>query len=326
MSILLVFFLLVLVLAFVLFRPAHFIKEAQFEVRKVAHSISEAGIEIMTVYARYPRFIHAEVMTHKDFSRSASSSRAIPVKKVLQQVWNNPATPINWGCNIPGMQAKTELSGWKRNVAINVWHLCGKTVCIFAWTLMKVGLHKQVANRVLEPWQYIHVVITATNWKNFYNLRCHPDAQPEINYLANLIRTAQEESPPTLLSLGEWHLPWIDQEDVVLAIHYLMENYRSSLFSNALPFLKKQSAARCARTSYATFDGKRSTLKDDIKLCDQLFSMRPVHASPAEHQATPDYCIATDDPKPQWSSPELHGNLRGWIQYRKQIPDHYLEG
>src|SRR5690606_30080072 len=116
---------------------------------------------------RYPRFIHAEFMTHRAFSRNASSSRAIPVHKMLSQVWNDPATPIHWGASRPGMQAREELKGWKRKAAQAIWKLAGRAACVFAWGAMKLGLHKQVANRILEPWQYIHVVVTATDWDNF---------------------------------------------------------------------------------------------------------------------------------------------------------------
>lgn len=314
---------------------------AQYDVREIAHSISEHGKALFTVYARYPRFIHAELMTHKDFSRSASSSRAIPVTKMLKQVWNNPAIPVSWGANIPGMQAKSQLTGWRANVAKNIWVTAGRVMCVFVWALMKLGLHKQVANRLLEPWQLIHTVITSTNWANFDNLRIHPDAQPEIRVLAELIKLARDGMKPIVLESGQWHLPWIDPEDWDTARHWaeFKSPMSSDYYEKVLDILRKQSAARCARTSYATFDGKRSTIAADLKLYDQLVESRPVHASPCEHQATPDtqsmYCTYVMDKdghygrlaeKKEWDNPELHGNLRGWIQHRKLVPDHYVEG
>lgn len=313
----------------------------QYDVRGIAHSISEYGKAVFTVYARYPRFIHAELMTHKDFSRSASSSRAIPVMKMLKQVWHNPAIPVSWGANIPGMQALTQLTGWRANVAKNIWVTAGKIMCVLAYGLMKLGLHKQVANRLLEPWQLIHVVITSSKWVNFDTLRIHPDAQPEIRVLAELIKMARDHMKPTLLKAGEWHLPWIDPEDWDTARHWaeFKNPMSSNYFEIVLDVLRKQSAARCARTSYATFDGKRSTIEADLKLYAQLVESRPVHASPCEHQATPDtqsmYCTYVMDAnghygrvaeKLEWDNPELHGNLSGWLQFRRMIPEHYIDG
>lgn len=321
--------LLLLLFCWLVFKPVKYNPQDSFKVEVLAYSKSEYDVMAVSFYLMYPRFIHSEMLTHKDFSRSAASSRAIPVAKMLSQVWNKPAMPVHWGANIAGMQAKSELSGWKRRVAINLWMLAGKTACVFAWFLNKVKLHKQVANRILEPWQLMHVTLTTSKLANFFNLRIHPDAQPEICYLAMKMRDQLIISSPKLLKKGQWHLPWVDVADYVSA--------EKLAFELCLPIntvLLRASVARCARSSYGTFTGERSLVKD-LELYDKLVVMKPVHASPAEHQVTPDVVVGgllhvTSNGKEEadtiWSQPKLHGNVIGWIQHRKQIPDHYFEG
>lgn len=230
------------------------------------------GPPIYTLQLRYWRAIHAEFMTHRVFSRNASSSRAIPVKKMLAQVWNDPAGPIHWGANQAGMQARAELVGWRRALAGGLWRLAGKVMCGFAWGMMKIGLHKQVANRLLEPWQYINVVVTSTKWKNFFDLRCHPDAQPEFRELAEEIseviglwQGAERQIRP-----GEWHLPWA--HDSIDAQRPVDERRRLS-------------GARCAAVSYMTVDGYPMTVEKAEEVFQKLMGGSPFHASPFEHQA-----------------------------------------
>ena len=201
--------------------------------------------------------------------------------------------------------------------------MCGRTVCVFVWVAMKIGLHKQVANRMLEPWQLMHVTLTTCKLANFYNLRIHADAQPEICYLATLMRFAHHTSEPKILRDGEWHLPWITDEDIVDVAA------RASTDEEKTELLKKMSAARCARSSYANFDGKRS-IDGDLATYSKLVDSEPIHASPCEHQATPDQQITdvvsaghTAVMECQWKNPTLHGNLTGYIQYRNTILNHY---
>ena len=321
-------FLLILTigLAYLLLKPNTIDAEAQFKVRVVAHSRGYLAhhLDLFTFYLVYPRFIHSEMMTHKDFSRSAASSRAIPVARMLSQVWNNPAMPIHWGVNQKGMQASDCFTGFTRNFLRNLWQLCGRTVCVFVWVAMKVGLHKQVANRMLEPWQLMHVTLTTCKLANFYNLRIHADAQPEIRQLATLMRLAHHGSEPKILRAGEWHLPWITDEDIADV------GGMAGTDKEQTELLKKMSAARCARSSYANFDGKRS-IDGDLATYSKLVDSEPVHASPCEHQATPDQQITavvtsgnTTTMQRQWKNPSLHGNLTGYIQYRNTIAGHYF--
>lgn len=305
---------IVLSLLWLVFKPHKHDFRDSFNVKVLAYSKSPSEVMAISFYLMYPRFIHAEMMTHKDFSRSAASSRAIPVVKMLSQVWNQPAMPVYWGVNIPGMKAKSELAGWKRRVAINLWVLAGRTACIFAWFLTKLNLHKQIANRILEPWQLMHVTLTTAKLANFFNLRIHEDAQPEICYLATLMRLKFKGTPAKALKQGEWHLPWVDYTDHTPASRIAFE-----LLIPLSEVLVRVSAARCARSSYATFNGSRDIMKD-LDLYDRLITTKPVHASPAEHQVTPDTKTAL-----VWANPELHGNMTGWIQHRKQVPEHYFE-
>ena len=252
--------------------------------RVIADSMNPEGQRITTLQLRYWRAIHAEFLTHRSMSRNASSSRAIPVRKVLAQVWHDPAGPEHWGANQAGMQARGELTGWRLTAAQALWRTAGRAMCGAAWAAMKLGLHKQVANRLLEPWQFISVVVTATEWANFLALRDHPDAQPEIRTLAQEIRAAMAASVPATLQWGEWHLPYgpRHQHELTAALH--------------------ASVARCARVSYLTHEGRETTTAEDATLHDRLLNAIPPHMSPAEHQAQ--------------AQRGRHANFNGWRSYR----------
>lgn len=264
----------------------------------IEDSIAESnGVRLTTLQLQYPRFIHAEFMTHRVFSRNASSSRAIPVAKVIEQVRDNPAMPIHWGKNQPGMQANDELDHRGQGVAVALWRKAAQEATTVAKYMNELGLHKQVVNRILEPFQYMHVIVTATEWQNFFELRAHPDAQPEIHALAIEMSKAMNASQPKALKEGHWHMPY------VLPI----ERVR---FSDDTDLLLKLSAARCARVSYLTHDGKEPSVEKDLELYDRLVGSRPLHASPIEHQATP----MGEEGRDLWS-----GNFRGWLQHRQII-------
>jgi len=261
------------------------------EVKVIEDSINASnGSRITTLQLKYWRGIHAEFMTHRVFSRNASSSRAIPINTFLRQVWSNPAGPIHWGANQPGMKARSELTGFKKWFAQKSWNLAGKLVCGVVWTVNKIAKpHKQTFNRMLEPWQYISVIVTATEWDNFFELRNHPDAQPEIRELACAMLGALENSTPVARLV---HLPYVTEEE------------RNTLDPETL---FKISTARCARVSYLTHDGQTPSLEKDVKLHDALVGSRPIHASPTEHQA-----IAMHNGS-------FYKNLRGWQPYRTLV-------
>lgn len=258
----------------------------------IADSVNEFGHRITTLQLKYQRFIHAEFLTHRVFSRNSSSSRAIPVAKMIEQVQHDPALPIHWGLNQPGMQAHAEHDD--PSLARYVWREAAFSAAKQAEFLHNLDLHKQIVNRVLEPFQWMHTVVTATEWKNFFELRCHPDAQPEFQALAKAIREAINASTPIpryrgISNYNSWHLPYISDDE------------RENIYYSFLP---KISAARCARVSYLKHDGTHPSGTEDLALFKKLVESKPMHASPCEHQAS---CGST----------ERSRNFVGWWQYRE---------
>lgn len=270
-----------------------------FQAKVIEDSHAMNGVRLITMQLRYPRFVHAEFMTHRVFSRNASSSRAIPVAKMIDQVRTAPAMPVHWGKNQPGMQARAELDSKEYGIAIALWRKAAAEAAAIAGYMNELGLHKQVANRILEPFQFISVIVTATEWDNFLALRDHPDADPNIALLARMMRVAQDASSPRTIfeernvSWG-WHLPYVTH----------MEREQ---FYEEPRMLAQVSAARCARVSYLTHDGLQPDMAKDVELYERLVGGRPMHASPVEHQAFP---MLT----PRWDK-----NFRGWKQHRSLV-------
>lgn len=312
------------------------------EAKIIADSISPQGIRLTTMQLRYPRFIHAEFMTHRMFSRNASSSRAIPVQRMIEDLRRDPAMPVFWGSNKPGMQAGEELTDKFLEIVKADWLGAMEESITYAESMVGLGLHKQIANRILEPWSHINVVVTATDWENFYALRRHADAQPEIKALADAMWEGQQESKPVELHPGEWHLPYFKEEDWdYLWTQIDQESLPSLDGDNSVPeYAKRVSVARCARVSYLTHDGRQTTIEEDVRLYDRLVGSQPLHASPAEHQATPDEPEINDDClsaavekrfpgqgwSPAWQNEHEHGSFRGWRQYRKMLPGENIPG
>ena len=264
------------------------------EAKVIAHSRSPGSPDLITIQARYPRFIHAEVMTHRVFSRNASSSRAIPIQRMIQDVIDDPAMPVAWGSNKPGMQAGEELDYFAKQACVAQWLAARDFAVERARVIAAEGAHKQIANRLLEPFGHISVVITATEWENFFDLRCHPDADPTMRALAEAMRDAIAASEAVE---REWHLPYLRGDEILLQREYGME--RLALIS----------AARCARVSYLNHDGSSPDIAKDLALAQRLLESK--HMSPFEHQAQ------------AWSQgyydEALCGNLRDWYQHRKLI-------
>lgn len=269
-----------------------------------------SGKRITTMELRYPRIIHAEFMTHRVFSRNASSSRAIPVAKLIEEARNETAMPVRFGANQRGMQDTGGdydqwVDNWERVSDLDpqmvspeeAWKMAAEAAAKAAEAFNDAGFHKQVANRLLEPFTHINVVATSTNWANFYGLRCHADADPTMKALADAMWDAHQASTPTVLTRFDWHLPYITDRD------------REMLVTDQLLIA---SAARCARVSYNKHDGSSPSYEDDLALYEKLVTAELVHASPLEHQALPD---------PDGISRELWGNFDGFIQFRKTIPN-----
>lgn len=266
----------------------------------IEFSIAENGKPLVTLQLRYQRFIHAEFMTHRVFSRNAASSRAIPVAKMIEQVRTDPAMPIHWGKNQPGMQANEQLTGDELFITKDTWRVAANAAADLAECMNKVGAHKQVANRILEPFQFMQVIVTATEWDNFFDLRDHPDAQPEIRALAIEMRRAISITMPVIRLRDRqhesaWHLPYVTQQE-------------RRQFEYQPEFLAKLSAARCARVSYLTHDGAVPDVAKDLDLYERLVGGRPLHASPIEHQAYPLPLAA-----------QRSNNFMGWRQHREIV-------
>lgn len=280
------------------------------EAKVIEDSTYEGGKRLTTMQLKYPRVIHAEAKTHRvieiggqlidlmedvafmddpSLSRNASSTRAIPTAKLANSEFFEPT---RYGKNKAGMQAAEEnLEGEALERAKAIWRHMADVCAAGSKELAELGLHKQWAGRPTEWFTHINVVVTATEWDNFFALRDHPDAQPEIRELARAMKAAMAASTPRVLGFGEWHLPYLDDAERL-----------------GLP-LKDQvacSVARCARVSYLRHDLTAPNLEDDRQLHDRLVLAVPPHMSPTEHQATP-----TLDTSKQ-------ANLRGWMQYRRQ--------
>lgn len=270
----------------------------------IAHSRHPGCPDLYTVQARYPRFVHAEAKTHRllriddaeyealheislmddpNLCRNASSSRAIPVERMIQDVLDDPALPVSWGKNQKGMQAGEDLTEAEREQAIARWLEARDDAVRHARAMVGLGLHKQVANRILEPFGHISVVITATEWDNFFALRRHPAADPTMRALADAIHAAMQASVPALLNEGDWHLPYV------------------RIVESPLVEAPMLSAARSARVSYLNHDGTNPDPRRDLQLAEVL--EREVHLSPFEHPATP-------------APGEQHGPLKGWKHLR----------
>ena len=300
----------------------------------IALSISPSGQMIATWELEYQRFIHGEFMTHRLFSRNAASSRAIPVATIIKQVRDNPAMPIHWGVNEPGMQASNVLSDALTGSAKFLWKRAAKFAAGVAEALVKVGLHKQATNRILEPFQTMKTVMTATCMDNFFWLRNHPDAQPEIRELARLMWEALQNSTPNKLNPGDWHVPYYN--DGVWQHSHTLEVYpeiKVDKFGHSLANALAISSSCCAQVSYRKLD---DTLEKAQMVYKRLVDSEPVHASPFEHQATPMAneaftCWCCDGPQEAMSQKGVthidkdfnvwSGNFIGWIQHRQLIPN-----
>ena len=298
---------------------------------------------ITTFELEYPRFIHAEFMTHRMISKNSASSRAIPVKTMIAGIRNDVAMPIHWGKAQAGMQAYEECNApvhLYENLTVNLsreeaWHAAVENAIDVAQSFAEAGYHKQIVNRLTEVGQHMKVVATATDWQNFFWLRNHKDAQPEIHELARQMQELCENNTPVHLDDDEWHVPYLHRfrkldNDGIRQLQY-------SLDPEGLTFLtiedaKKVSASMCAQVSYRKAD---DSLEKAIDIYKRLVDSEPVHASPFEHQAM---CFDQRDAYEypgSWPEGITHmtrrgllysGNLRGWIQHRQLIPNNVKRG
>lgn len=317
-----------------------FNRVSNIRVHILKDSISEQGHRMTTYELEYPRFLHCELLTHRDLSRNCSSSRAIPINTMLRFTEENMAVPVYWGKKKKGMQATEEVDA---EVSLKLWLEAYQSAVESLKKMDGADLHKQIANRIIEPWQMMKVVVTATSWENFWNLRFHKDTLPEFVYLVQKMFVAMQGSEPQLLRAGEWHLPYVgicvrpNQEDTY---YFDYEEDKSGTETDGylyeipltLEEAKKVSSGRCAAVSYRTVSVDTVRAK---AISGDMSESAVVHASPFEHQGTPikasswsmdgSQDINQVDDVQTWEDGITHmkrtgdlcsGNLVGFIQHR----------
>ena len=304
-----------------------FTRNTNITAKVVCDSISEQGVRLTTFEIEYPRIVMSEFNTHRSVSKNSSSSRAIPVSKMLEHTKNINLKPVYFGSKKSGMQAGDELQGDALEKVKLLWEEALDYASYYSETLDRLGVAKEVCNRLVEPFQLVKVVCTATDWDNFFNLRLHPDADPNICMLAYKMYQAMQESEPVELKAGEYHLPYVDFDN---KFGYIADQTILTL-EEAI----KISAASCASVSYRT---EGMTLEKADKIFDMLIKAEVVHSSPFEHLATPVKPkfnelgkVRVNCSEPQsWEDGVTHmnkqgelcsGNLRGFIQYRHLLPN-----
>lgn len=257
---------------------------------KVIADTIHNGHRITSLQLVMPRFILAQLNTHRVFSRSTASSRAIPTAKLIEQVRTNYVQPLHWGANKAGMQSEQELEAQEIEKAKEIWCRAAHAAADFAEQMAALGLHKQHANRIIEPYMWAHTIVTSTEWENFFKLRIDDAAQPEIQLLAKEMKAAIDNSVP---KESRYHLPYITDDEICTEVN-------NATFEHFAPI----SAARCARVSYLNHDQSKPDFKKDMELAKRLLEHR--HYSPFEHQARACNLQETR-------------NFTGWVQYRAII-------
>ena len=265
---------------------------------------------ITSLQLHLPKFILAELNTHRVFSRSSASSRAIPTDKIIKMVDEDYFKPIKWGKNKAGMSADTVLNQYEEMLANNIWRNAVENAIKSVRELQKLNVHKQTINRLLEPFMWVDTICTATEWDNFFNLRISEHAQPEMRALAEAMKEAMDNSKPVE---RDYHLPYIRQDEI---------DVEDPKFEDFLI-----SSARCARVSYLKHDQTKPSRADDLALAKKLYEAG--HFSPAEHQAVSltrgiDGCGDKGFSKKDVKNYNLIRNFKGWVQLRAMLDSGFL--
>ena len=265
--------------------------DSMIYAKVIADSTTGAGKRLTTMEVQMHRFVLPEFNTHRVFSRNSASSRAIPIDKQIAKISKSPAYPVEWGSNQAGMQAGEPLDYKSAKKAKRAWKKSAKNAIKASEKLKKLGVHKQIANRILEPYMWHTIIVSSTEWDDFFEQRCSPLAQPEIRAVAEAMRAAYKRSVPDLIVTGEYHLPYLQPEEYSLPDSIKI----------------KACIARCARVSYLTHDNIKSVGRD-IELFNKLISADPPHWSPMEHVATP-----------MAAGLSVAGNFNGFAQIRHNL-------
>jgi thymidylate synthase ThyX len=284
------------------------------EAKIVADSINSRGCRITTFTVVFPRFILAEFNTHRAFSRNSASSRARPFQVTLKEVRDDPFIPIRWMSTHKGMQGTDYLDEAESKAAVVEWLKARDLAVEQAIKLDHLRVTKQLVNRMLEPYMWHEVIVTATSFENFFALRAHADAEIHIAALAEAMLKAYNLSTPSPLKAGEWHIPFSEHMNQ-MKLSFLIDEKSSLSTAEQVEVLKRSIAcARCARISYRPFGSEDCyDYAADLKLFNQL--LNGGHMSPLEHCAR----AMTDAEWHDTSPTNSCGNFRGFIQYRKQF-------
>lgn len=272
------------------------------------HSINGAGVPITSWLLQYNKSVHAELMTHRVFSRNAMSSRAVPTRTSIALIKENPALPVKWGSHKPGMQSGDELEGDALVMAKSIDSTLRDLALHFAETADNIGLHKSIVNRWLDPWAHIQTVVTMTHPENWFALRAHPAAEPIIQVLAYRMLNEYVHTTPNQLAPGEWHIPFMD----ATTRHLSIENQL------------RIATARCCWVSYGKPNKEITDLEDAYKRHDEC--IRAPHWSPLEHCAQA-LCPGNNfkfETYP-WSNFDINGAKSYWGQYRKLYANENVE-
>ncbi len=253
----------------------------------IADSISPTGHRLTTLEVRMPRQILAELLTHRAFSRNSASSRAIPVRRMLEQVRTDPFIPLVWETAKPGMQGGEPLTGAAAARALDAWLDARDFAVRQAERLLDLGLHKTQPNRLVEPFAWHTVIVSGTDWSGFWQQRRSPLAEAHMRATAEAMRAAYDASTPAAMQWTGWHLPYVTPGELV---------------DLGPSVARRVSAARCARVSYLNHGGRRDPA-NDLALYERLVAADPPHWSPLEHVARPT----------GWTAP---GNFTHWEQLR----------
>lgn len=312
-------------------------KKNEISAEIIADSLMDKGHRMTSFVLTFPRHILAEVNTHKILSKNSASSRAIPFNKMVKNVKTDPFIPIKWMKDHKGMQGSQYFEGFKAKVMRWVWLLAKSFAVFTASWLNRMGLSKQFCNRILEPFAWHTIIITGTEWTNFFALRAHEAAEIHIAKLAEKMLEAYNTSTPTKLKEGEWHIPFGDKID---------DNKLYEIIRNQTPDIHNRihlenqdsitiaklfiATARCARVSYINYVGK-DDYNADFKLVDSLASLG--HFSPFEHcgraMSKTEYKRYNknyiDNRNKQVVEMGWSKNLRGFIQLRSMIDNENIE-
>lgn len=270
---------------------------------KVIADTIHNGHRITSLQLVMPRFILAQFNTHRSFSRSTASSRAIPTAKLIEQVHTCFVRAPLHGLNKAGMQSEQELEAHEIEKAKDIWCRAAHAAADFAEQMAALGLHKQHANRIIEPYMWAHTIVTSTEWENFFKLRIDDAAQPEIQLLAKEMKAAIDNSVP---KESRYHLPYITDDEICTYQKekgFLSKEVNNATFEHFAPI----SAARCARVSYLNHDQSKPDFKKDMELAKRLLS--DCHYSAFEHQASAAWYCNLQETR----------NFTGWAQYRAII-------